>query len=140
MEALVSPQLAAKSIHYAYEPPAAPIVARGDAEKVQQIFLNLLSNAIKFTPGGGRITVSSRADDQWVHVSVADDGEGIPRDKRDAVFEPFVQLARERRAVQEGTGLGLAISRDLARAMDGDVTLADDVERGSTFTLTLPRA
>jgi len=71
---------------------------------------------------------------------VIDTGAGIPSDKLDLIFEPFVQLGRSLSSAHEGTGLGLAISRDLARAMHGNLTVSSKVGEGSTFTLTLPLA
>jgi signal transduction histidine kinase len=71
---------------------------------------------------------------------VVDSGVGIPPDKLEAIFEPFVQLGRSLSSAHEGTGLGLAISRELARAMRGNLTVSSKLDVGSTFTLTLPRA
>jgi signal transduction histidine kinase len=102
--------------------------------------LNLLSNAIKFTGAGGTITLSTSFTDETVSILVADTGRGIPADKLEAIFEPFVQLGRSLSSAHEGTGLGLAISRDLARAMKGDLTAKSVEGSGSTFTLTLPRS
>ena len=65
---------------------------------------------------------------------------GIPADKREAIFEPFVQLDRGLTRTTEGTGLGLAISRALAEGMGADLTLESELGVGSCFTLTLPRA
>jgi signal transduction histidine kinase len=76
-----------------------------------------------------------------IRVRVADTGRGIPADQRERIFEPFVQVDRHRTPEsQQGVGLGLAISRELARGMDGDLTVISEVGVGSTFTLTLPPA
>jgi signal transduction histidine kinase len=72
-------------------------------------------------------------------VRVRDSGVGIPEDKLEQIFEPFVQLDRGQSATNVGTGLGLAISRDLARAMGGDLTAESQLDEGSTFTLSVPR-
>jgi signal transduction histidine kinase len=107
------------------------------------VLQNLLTNAVKFTARGGRVAVACEhdADARLVRVRVADSGRGIPADKLDAVFEPFVQVDRHRtHESQQGVGLGLAISRDLARGMGGDLTAESVVGEGSTFTLTLPGA
>ena len=117
-------------------------VARADRETLQQILLNLLTNAVKFTPSGGTVSIAAArvADGARVHVSVADSGIGIPADKLDRIFEPFVQVAVERTRRTQGTGLGLAISRDLARGMGGELRVRSEEGRGSTFTLELPAA
>jgi signal transduction histidine kinase len=116
------------------------IVARADPEKVTQILVNLLSNAIKFTPAGGRIAADCEANGDTVLLSFNDTGVGIPADKLDAIFEPFIQLKEGLADRESGVGLGLAISRDLARAMNGDLTVKSSEGRGARFTLTLPRA
>jgi signal transduction histidine kinase len=74
-----------------------------------------------------------------VLVHVSDTGVGIPADKQEVIFEPFVQV-RSGSLSREGTGLGLAISRDLARGMGGDLSVRSEVGRGSTFTISLPQA
>jgi signal transduction histidine kinase len=104
------------------------------------VLLNLLSNAIKFTARDGRITVRCSADGDRARVDVHDTGFGIPADKLEAIFEPFVQVNAGLTRTQDGTGLGLAISRDLARGMGGDLTVESVPDGGSTFTLVLPRA
>jgi len=103
------------------------------------VLVNLLSNAVKFTPAGGEIRLACVADDEWVVTTVTDNGAGIPADRLESIFEPFVQVDRGLTSRQEGTGLGLAISRDLARHMGGQLTATSTVGEGSTFTLTLPR-
>jgi len=130
----------AKSQLYEFESPTNNLVTRTDPDKVRQIMINLLSNAVKFTPEGGRIRLYSTSNEKSVSIHVKDTGSGIPADKREAVFEPFVQLDRGLTRTTDGTGLGLAISRGLARGMGADVTLESEVGVGSTFTLTLPLA
>jgi signal transduction histidine kinase len=138
LDAVVSSLAAAKELEYACDMPSHGVFTRTDPDKLRQILINLLSNAVKFTPPGGRIKISCAADESTVSLSVEDNGPGIPADKIDAVFEPFVQLDRGLTRTTEGTGLGLAISRGLARGMGAEITLKTEVGKGSTFTLVLP--
>ena len=147
LASMVEPQLVSKGLSYGADVPR-DIVVRADPEKLRQILLNLLSNAVKFTPRGGRITVDAAAHDAdtssgsggYVAIRVTDTGIGIADEKREKVFEPFVQVHRELTQTTEGTGLGLAISRDLASSMNGDLSVESAVGIGSTFTLRLPLA
>ena len=141
VRALVLPQMLGKALTLTVPPLAGdPAAVHADRDKVQQILLNLLSNATKFTTRGGRVTLGWTADPKTVSVTVADTGVGIPSERLDAIFEPFVQLGSDRTTVGQGTGLGLAISRELARSMSGELTAASEVGVGSVFTLALPRA
>jgi PAS domain S-box-containing protein len=137
-QAMVEPQLLAKSLRYEVACDDA-LDAVADGDRVRQIVVNLVANAVKFTPAGGavRVTADAAPASGGVRVRVIDTGAGIAPDKLDAIFEPFVQVDSESTRA-EGTGLGLAISRELARRMRGDLTVASEVGRGSTFTLTLP--
>jgi len=115
------------------------VVAMADPDRVQQILLNLLTNATKFTPPGGRITVTCGQENSRAIVRVRDTGIGIPRDQLERIFDPFVQLGvTPAEEVNRGVGLGLAISRELARAMDGDVTADSAPGEGAEFVLALP--
>lgn len=140
LESLVAPQLMQKQITYDYQCCDPKYRAHADPERLQQILLNLLSNAVKFTPPGGSITVICTASQTSMIVRVTDTGVGLPEDKIQSVFEPFVQLDRAQTPDMGGTGLGLAISRDLARAMGGDLVVEATSPSGTTFALTLPRA
>jgi PAS domain S-box-containing protein len=134
----VEPQLREKKVEFRITNESLDAIACGDADKVRQILINLLSNAIKFTGSGGHIELRSAAHAKRMFVTVTDDGAGIPPDKLEAIFEPFVQVGRDFSSPQGGTGLGLSISRDLARRMDGDLEVKSEFGKGSTFTLTLP--
>ncbi|HVE79899.1 MAG TPA: ATP-binding protein [Gemmatimonadaceae bacterium] len=144
---MIEPQAAAKglTLDVRIAPSGGP-VARADREKGQQILLNLLSNAVKFTAPGGRITLETGAAGApgdgaaRVLLRVRDTGRGIPPEKLEHIFEPFVQVDTRLTRSVEGVGLGLAISRDLARGMGGEVTAESVVGEGSVFTLALPAA
>lgn len=120
--------------------PMDGLVVLADPDRLQQVLLNLLTNAMKFIPRGGRISVQSARDGDRVLLRVADDGPGIPPEHLERVFEPFVQLPPTAPfdPTTRGVGLGLAISRELARAMDGDLTVTSTVGEGSVFTIALP--
>ncbi|MDF1505335.1 ATP-binding protein [Roseisolibacter sp. H3M3-2] len=149
---MVEPQIAAKGLRcetdlaLADDGGGAPIMVWADRAKLAQVLLNLLSNAVKFTASGGLVRVSvarrpaSAALAQLVFLRVADTGIGVPREKQDAIFDPFVQVAAGLTRGSDGTGLGLAISRDLARGMGGDLRMRSAVGQGSTFTVALRRA
>ena len=137
---MVGPQARTKRVTVETPPCPAEVVAIADRLKVEQIVLNLATNAIKFTPSEGRVTIECRKAEDHVRLAVADTGPGIPADRIEDIFEPFVQLGRSLSSGHEGAGLGLAISRDLARAMGGDVTVESTAGHGATFTLSLPKA
>ena len=143
MMPMIEPQLEAKGIAPAAR-IAPGIMVRADRDKLQQILLNLLSNAAKFTDAGGRVTVEAAPCDDTsadrVCLEVTDTGCGIPADKLDEIFDPFVQAHRQLTHVTEGAGLGLAISRDLARGMGGEILVRSIEGEGATFTLVLPEA
>jgi signal transduction histidine kinase len=116
------------------------IVGRADPERVTQILINLLSNAIKFTAAGGHISANCAVTADSVTLRVSDTGIGIAAEKHEAIFEPFIQLKESLADRESGVGLGLAISRDLARAMNGDLTVESSEGKGARFTLSIPRA
>jgi PAS domain S-box-containing protein len=136
--AMVTPQIERKQLRLRRAACPPEVTAVADRLKVEQVVLNLLSNAVKFTPEGGSITVSCGRSEETVTISVRDTGPGIPVDKLEVIFDPFVQLGRTLTSKHEGAGLGLAISRDLARAMKGDVRVESVEGKGATFTLSLP--
>ena len=143
---MLAPQMAARSIVFTVEPPADPslLFVWADRDKLRQVLLNLLSNAVKFTEPGGRVTVTATTRDlghgpPLAFVRVTDTGRGIPRDKQEAIFEPFVQVGKRFAGESAGTGLGLTISRDLMRGMGGELRVRSVEGVGSTFTIALRR-
>lgn len=138
LDAFVAPQLAAKGVSYVTEFPDGDCRVCADEEKTQQIMLNLLSNAVKFTPPRGAIRVRCERHEEHARITVSDTGPGVPKEKLESIFEPFVQLGRDLTSSHEGTGLGLSISRDLARKMNGDLTAGRADGGGAVFVLRLP--
>src|SRR5256714_268205 len=139
-ETMIAPQIVAKGLRYSYKGGDKTASVLADPEKLQQIVLNLLTNAVKFTDAGGSITLSAKPRGNCIEISVADTGAGISPEKLERIFDPFVQAERRLNQPVQGVGLGLAISRDLAKAMGGEITVESAVGKGSTFTLSLPRA
>jgi signal transduction histidine kinase len=133
---------------------------RTDPMHMRQIILNLLGNALKFTPSGGiairarliDMTTSAEQSDTpatsqgapqsgtWIALDVADTGVGIAKNDQERIFEEFEQVNAGPRtdSMQRGTGLGLPISRRLARLLGGELTVASEPGKGSTFTVWIP--
>lgn len=132
----------AKKIRLLVTAEASNIRILGDPDRLTQVLNNLLSNAIKFTPVGGIITVEvfgpSVAADQ-VGVSVYNNGEPIPEEDRERVFEKFEQVQASSTRQVGGTGLGLAISRSIIEAHQGRIWVEADAV-GTKFVFTLPAA
>lgn len=108
--------------------------AQADPVRARQVLTNLLSNAVKFSPLGSRIEVSLAVGASLLEVAVRDEGPGIPRDQRQAVFHRFTRL----QPGVKGMGLGLFIAQAIARAHGGEVLIADHDPPGATFILRLP--
>ena len=121
-------------------PGAVPAV-QGDEERLGQVFVNLLHNTVKFSPDGGDVTVTVRAEDGRVVTSVADRGVGIPRAAQARIFERFYKVDRARvRGETGGTGLGLAIARHIIEQHGGTIWVESTEGVGSTFSFAVPIA
>jgi signal transduction histidine kinase/CHASE3 domain sensor protein len=137
---LVEPQAVKKNVELSLLPPAPGLVVLADRQRLQQILVNLVGNAIKFTPANGMIRVGAQKNGTTASVFIQDSGVGIPEDRLQSIFEPFVQVEDSLTRTATGAGLGLAISRDLARAMGGDLKVESKLGKGSTFTVVMPLA
>lgn len=109
-----------------------------DMTRIGHAFGNLLSNALKYTAAGGKVSVSAKADDEWVHFSISDTGRGIAAKYLPKVFEQFFRVPDQ--GAGTGAGLGLAIVKEIVEAHGGTVRVASEEGKGSTFTLSLRRA
>jgi two-component system phosphate regulon sensor histidine kinase PhoR len=100
----------------------------------------LVDNAIKYTPSGGRVTVQATQSEKFVVLEVVDTGVGIPQQHLERIFERFYRVDKARSSELGSTGLGLSIVKHLAQAFGGNVDVASQPGRGSTFRVELPRS
>jgi PAS domain S-box-containing protein len=118
--------------------PEIPIQVNVDSQRLMQVLANLLSNAIKFSPPGGKVSVTAQTDAGQVKVQVTDQGDGVPPEFQQRLFERFAQADSSDTRRKGGTGLGLAISRELILAMHGEIGYQANVQQGATFWFSLP--
>jgi PAS domain S-box-containing protein len=121
------------------------LIVMGDEERIDRILNNLVGNAVKFSPQGGKVTLSAekttQKDEDFALISVKDEGEGIPGDKLENIFEKFHQVERRSDSKQEkGSGLGLAICRAFVQLHGGKIWVESKPGEGSVFKFTLPLA
>jgi signal transduction histidine kinase/CheY-like chemotaxis protein len=114
--------------------------AAGDRQRAGQVLINFMSNAIKYSPAGGTVTVSARADDGFVTVSISDEGIGISESDQARLFTKFYRVDSSLTREIGGTGLGLSICKSIIELLGGTVGVRSAAGTGSTFFFTLPVA
>jgi PAS domain S-box-containing protein len=118
-----------------------PIIVAGDPIRLQQIFGNLLNNACKYTPMGGSIWITLAVEDDVAVATIRDDGQGIPPEKLNSIFDLFVQAHPTLARTDGGLGIGLSLVKRLVQMHGGDVHASTGGPgRGATFTVRLPCA
>jgi two-component system osmolarity sensor histidine kinase EnvZ len=114
---------------------SGPPIVQLRAGSFRRCVANLVANAIRY---GSTIEISGTREPRWLSVQVDDDGPGIPADKRDDVFRPFLRLDNARNQNEGGTGLGLSIARDIAGSHGGEITLSESPLGGLRATVRIP--
>jgi two-component system sensor histidine kinase SenX3 len=112
----------------------------GDSTLLIVAVHNLISNAVQYSPGGSRVGIGVRTTDGVVEIAITDQGEGIPEEDLDRVFERFFRVDQARSRHTGGTGLGLAIVKHAVQNHGGDIRVWSRPGHGSTFTIRLPEA
>jgi NtrC-family two-component system sensor histidine kinase KinB len=135
VHAVFKGQLERKAVHLVLNAPR--INVRADANKITWVLSNLVSNAMRYVSKGGTIELAASTAGPYAHLTVKDDGPGIPQEYQTKIFQKFVQVKGQDAG---GTGLGLAICKEIVRAHGGSIWVESAAGSGSTFTFTLPVA
>lgn len=130
----------AKGVSITSACPPDPVFAWADEEGVRTILSNLIDNAVKYTPAGGSVVVSWRADENMAVIEVQDTGIGIAAKDQSRVFERFYRVDKARSRERGGTGLGLAIVKNYVQRLGGSVALESSIGVGSKFQVRLPKS
>lgn len=109
-----------------------------DEDKLTQVLDNIISNALKYSPEGGKVTFSIEEKDEFIIVSVSDQGVGVPKENIDQIFERFYRVDKARTRKLGGTGLGLAIAKEMVEAHGGKIWAASTEGKGTTISFSLP--
>jgi NtrC-family two-component system sensor histidine kinase KinB len=128
-------QTAEKRVHLTVEVPQNLPDVKADANKITWVLTNLITNALRYTESGGSIRLSAAHHGPYVHVSLIDNGPGIPLEDQSKIFDKFVQIKSDK--ALGGSGLGLAICKEIIRAHGGTIWVDSIPGEGSTFTFTL---
>lgn len=127
-----------KNINFIYNAKIEPKVVACDPDKIERIILNLISNAIKFTNSGGQVAIEVNYDAGHTIISVEDNGIGIPQDKKDKIFDRFIQVDKLYTRSYEGCGIGLSLVKSLVEMHGGRIWVESEHGIGSKFIFTLP--
>lgn len=109
-----------------------------DKDGIEQVILNIISNAIKYTDNEGKIEITLRNIDDYLNISIEDNGIGIPLEDQKRIFERFYRVEKGRSRELGGTGLGLAIAKQIIEAHNGSITMESCFGQGTTFNIKIP--
>ena len=134
-----APAITERRHQLAVDVPAGALVVDGDLDRLTQVLTNVVNNAARYTPPGGTIGITGRAEDGCAVVRVTDTGQGIPADLIGRIFDMFVQGRTALERVGGGLGIGLALARRIAELHDGSLEARSEGEgKGAELTLRLP--
>lgn len=128
-----------KEINLQTDLPDKKIIVEIDPHKFEQVLNNLISNAIKYSPENTTVTAGVEETDSGIRLYVEDEGQGIPEEDIDKLFQPFANINVEATGGEKSTGLGLAITKKILDAHGYDIWVESEVGKGTTFFINLPR-
>lgn len=126
-----------KNIELIFDTEEEEIISFIDKEKIERVILNLLSNAIKFTNENGKIEVYMKSDNNFIYISIKDNGIGISKEKIDHIFQRFYQVDNLLSRGSEGSGIGLCIVDEIIRMHGGKINIESEINKGTTFEIVL---
>ncbi|MBU1006620.1 MAG: GAF domain-containing protein [Candidatus Omnitrophica bacterium] len=135
---LIAPQIKEKNITIKIDIKTSPEKIKADANQLERVFINLVGNAVKFTPEKGKITISCKANKDYVEFSVEDTGIGIPKNDVGQVFEEFFRSDNALDQKVKGTGLGLSLVKKIIEAHKGRIWVESELDKGTQFRFTIP--
>ena len=114
------------------------LLAKMDAKLMVQVIINIVDNAIKYTPKGSNILIKTWKQEDKAVITIADDGDGIPDEMKERVFDMFYSGANKIADSRRSLGLGLSLCRSIVNAHGGRIAVSDNTPHGTVFTITLP--
>ncbi len=123
-------------VNLVYQGPQRSPKIFGNREQLKEVLINLIENGIKY--GKSNLMVTLNADQNTIHIAIADDGNGIPQNQLDRIWEVAYQFRDDQTRQIQGTGLGLAIVKRIIEKHNGSVNVESELSKGSTFTIMLP--
>lgn len=131
------PEYHSKSISLEFD--GQTVITVADRDKISQVIVNLLSNALKYTPAGGKVAINLGDEEDCTRIDVRDTGIGIPVEDLPFIFERFYRADKSRTRTTGGTGIGLTIAKTIVEAHKGTITVESEPNKGTTFTVRLPK-
>jgi two-component system sporulation sensor kinase A len=131
---LLETQAIMNNVMIVHQHPQDQMSINCDKNQIKQVFINLIKNAIDSMPNGGKVTLSSTQEGDYILVKVKDEGEGIPDEVLEKIGEPFFTTK------EKGTGLGLMITYKIIENHKGSMSIESELGQGTVFTLKLPSA
>ncbi|MHC1684872.1 MAG: ATP-binding protein [Clostridiaceae bacterium] len=127
-----------RGIYIEFDPEFEEKLIMCDIDILERVLLNLIANAIKFSNKGGVIRINLSEKDNFIVISVKDQGIGIPESMKEKVFERFLQVSEDSTSAKEGSGIGLCLVKGLIEMQGGTIDVISEVNKGSEFIFTLP--